>query len=207
MEIEIILMLTCIYPYIAVNMEAKEVSYATKADLLMLEEKITKRIEKAHRSILYTITEHMKKLHQQFNSTRQIDVITLHQAEEIFNVGLPVSTYEEFCTLDTQLTDETKLKAMVCILKYWHTCSTSKCYLPSDITYHLYIIQEQFMNGYNNASNLKEAISCILTALLKKNVQLMFSGEGRVTKGNAKKNFSACNLYMCMRGNFVLLCY
>ncbi|RLU15283.1 hypothetical protein DMN91_012277 [Ooceraea biroi] len=48
-------------------------------------------------------------------------------------------------------------------------------------------------------SDVKESIAKIMSALMTKAVELLYSGTGRVVNGQCKRNFSETNSYMCLR--------
>lgn len=53
------------------------------------------------------------------------------------------------------------------------------------------------------SSTVNHAIGRILSSLISKDVQLLYSGVGRETKGKAKLNFSQTSVYTCMTGTLI----
>lgn len=49
---------------------------------------------------------------------------------------------------------------------------------------------------------MKEALPQMLSKFINKDLQMLYSGCGRIQKGKQKKDFSATNLYKVTRGTF-----
>lgn len=53
-------------------------------------------------------------------------------------------------------------------------------------------------------SELKDSIATAMSSIMTKPVELQYSGTGRVINGQSKKNFSATNSYVCLRGKIYI---
>lgn len=53
-------------------------------------------------------------------------------------------------------------------------------------------------------SDLKESIATAMSSIITKPIELQYSGTGRVINGQSKRNFSATNSYICLRGKIYI---
>ena len=58
----------------------------------------------------------------------------------------------------------------------------------------------------NLLPDFKTVVNAILPMIISKNVQIQFSGFGRITKGQRKENFSKTKTYNILKRQIIVVC-
>ncbi|XP_071573402.1 uncharacterized protein [Temnothorax nylanderi] len=141
-----------------------------------LQEEILSKIKSAKRSILYDLDKkineikHTIVLNSPTGNTAQGGVEKIKSDLEII---LPPVTLEDFLQLENLLINsESKRESLM---------SLFRILIAGDVV-------------------VKDSIAKTLESVMVKAVELQYSGTGKVIKGHGKRNFSATNTYLCLRG-------
>ncbi|XP_051155503.1 uncharacterized protein LOC127278038 [Leptopilina boulardi] len=59
-------------------------------------------------------------------------------------------------------------------------------------------LQTHILRQIASSLNVREAVKCVMPSLIKKDVQIKYSGKGKKSKGVGKLDFSATALYSCI---------
>ncbi|KAK0157020.1 hypothetical protein PV328_012000 [Microctonus aethiopoides] len=132
-------------------------------------------MSKCRRSITYDNNKNFDRLLNQLQLSSKMDIINEIEIFDgaDFDVSIPITTVGEFELFDQQIKEDAN---------------------------KLNKVKKLIVTKVGAADNFKKAVGIAIKIFMAKEVQLQYSGKGKMVNGCAKKNFSETNLFEIIKG-------